>query len=366
MVGALPAPSAALRSGLRAASLRASSGSGWAEEAPALGMIPTGAVEPAVSPSSQPGTVAQKKRRAAESASESEPSSSSSAEELLSSDEDEAMPSSKRVKHGAAGPELRRTTRAAARDAAGGTAGVPAKSSKVAEQKRAARRSTTERVVAASNSEKDEPARPAPGKSARRRVASAEHPPEADEGAAAAAGAMLPPPPPLPPVKQVITAAGALRGKEAVLEVCAFHRHRVRPPLSSLLAARVVDQPPNALGPQWTVTKVCLPAIMVAAIKRKTKSSFTSVPHQSSATSQAPAARRAGQGLSAPPLVKMPDGTSAAAAPWQPQPAAGAGEDEVAKLHAELKHQLALQVLSTANLRSTRSLRPVYGSILCY
>ncbi len=218
---ALPAPSSALRLGLRAAGLRSSSGSGWAEEAPALGMIPTSIVEFAVSPSSQPGTIAQKKRRAAESASESEPSLSSSSEEMLSSDEDEVVPSSKRAKRGAVGLELRRTTRAAARNAAGGRAGVAAKGSKVAEQKRAGRKPTAEWVMAGSDSEKDEPAQPAPSKGARRRVAFAEHPAEADEGAGASGGVVLPPPPPLPPVKQLITAAGALRGKEAVLEVCA-------------------------------------------------------------------------------------------------------------------------------------------------
>ena len=230
MVGGLPAPATALRSGLRAAGLRASSVSAWAEEAPALGMIPTGTAEAAVSPPSQPGTVPQKKRRAADSASESEPPSLSSSEELLSSDEDEVMPSSKRAKRGPAAPELRRTTRAAARGAAdGGTGDVAAAKGKhAADQKRAGRKPTAERVVAGSDSEKDEPARPAPSKGTRRRVAFAEHAAEADEGAGAPGGVVLPPPPPAPTVKQVVTAAGALRAKEAVLEVCSFSEATVR------------------------------------------------------------------------------------------------------------------------------------------
>jgi hypothetical protein len=37
-------------------------------------------------------------------------------------------------------------------------------------------------------------------------------------------------------------------------------------------------------------------------------------------------------------------GANSAAPPWQPQSAAGPSEDDILKLHAELKHQLALQV----------------------
>ena len=180
-------------------------------------MIPTGAVEPGVSPSAPPDAVAQRKRDAPESESESEQASSSSSEQLSSSDEDEVMPSSKRAKRGAAGTELRRTTRAAARNAASGMKG-----SNAAERKQGGRKATAERVVAGSDSEKGEPAQPAPGKGGRRRMAFAEHDAKADEVAAGAVGVMLPPPPPIPPVKQLITAAGALRAKEAVLEVCAI------------------------------------------------------------------------------------------------------------------------------------------------
>ena len=221
LTGALPVPEAALRMGLRGAGLRASSGSGWAEQAPAHGMIPTDVAEPALAPSAQPDIspiLSQKRRRAAESGAESEPESPSSSEKLSDSDEDDFVPLSKRARRGAAEADPRRRTRAASHRAAGSSVGLLPNGSSGGEQKpRAGRKPAVERVVAGSDSDGDEPAQPAPSKAGRHRPVAHHNDATADDKAAAAGGAALPPPPPL--VKQVVTAAGALRAKGAVLEV---------------------------------------------------------------------------------------------------------------------------------------------------
>ena len=211
--GGLPAPDAALRTSLRAAGLRAAAGNGWAEAAPVHGMIPTVAAKPAVSPRAQPTAIrpSEKRRRASDPQSEVESEPASSSESVSSSDEDDFAPSSKRAKLSTTSLPQRRT-RAGSRAAANGSTGGAEGSKSRGRRKLKAGR----RVVAGSHSDENEPAKPLAGKGGRRKPAIAEL--ETGSGETGAMDLILPPPPPLP-VKHRVTAAGALRAEDVVLEV---------------------------------------------------------------------------------------------------------------------------------------------------